>query len=397
MSLLAVQVALTVLLLACSGATVHKLWQLIHADLGYDPQHLMLVNIAFSDGAHPHWQERIHFDEQIRRAVAAIPSIQSSAIVEFDLPPSILDSVAVSISGNSAASDGHVTPLEVSANYFSTTRIPLLRGRVWSDAEVAHADRLAVINVAMQRRYWPNADPTGRTFVLNNGVVPQNIWTLAAPGNNGKYQVIGVVGDTPNHGLGEPIAPEVDLPDTLRAFDSVNLALRSNRTPPKSCMQCGKRFVASTQGRPWVTSSPRRTSLNATALLASDSSHGSSPHLPHWLSTFAASGLFSILSYLTSQRVREFGIRMALGAQRRHIVRLLTVPSGIAVLVGCIAGLAANYACSRVFAQWTSGDARDPLMLGCVVLLLLVVALLASLLPSLIAASTEPMRALKAE
>jgi ABC-type antimicrobial peptide transport system permease subunit len=112
---------------------------------------------------------------------------------------------------------------------------------------------------------------------------------------------------------------------------------------------------------------------------------------------FAASGLYSILSYLVSQRTREFGVRMALGAKRRHIFRLVTLPAFVAVLVGSAFGLAISCACSHLFAQWTSGDARDPVMLSFVLLLMFAIAFTASLIPAWLATSIDPMHALRTE
>ncbi|HEY1902816.1 MAG TPA: ABC transporter permease [Terracidiphilus sp.] len=397
MSLLALQVALTVLLLACSGATLRKLSQLVHADLGYDPHNLVSVSIALRDGAYPHWQRRINYYDQILKTISTNPSVASAAIVEGDLPPSILDSATLSLSGSSSRSDGSVIPQQVSPSYFSTLRIPLLRGRVWSDAEALHANRLVLINSAMQRRYWPNENPIGQTILLNNGVVTTNVWTLAAPGNNGRYEIIGVVGDSPNRGLDEQVAPEVYLPYTMRTFDSFSLVIRTNGDPSNLLHAIKEQVHAidATQAVGAMTTASyllERDSLGRERFVACLFTAFALLGL-----AFAASGLYSILSYLVSQRTREFGVRMALGAKRRHIVGLVTLPAFVAVLIGSAFGLLASYACSRLFAQWTSGDARDPVMLGFVLLLMLAIAFAASLIPACLATSIDPMRALRTE
>jgi putative ABC transport system permease protein len=211
MVLLAGQAAITVLLLACSGATVQKLSRLMHADLGYDPHNLLSVSLALREGDHHEWGDRIAYYEQIRTTIEADPDVVSAAIAEANLPPSNVGSTPLSIPGMSTAG-GEVESERVSPQYFATLRIPLLQGRAWSAPEVAHAAHLVLINQTMQRRYWPHRSPIGQTIVLNHGVAAGNVWTLVAPGNDQHFQIIGVVGDAPNQSLEEQVAPAVYVP-----------------------------------------------------------------------------------------------------------------------------------------------------------------------------------------
>jgi ABC-type antimicrobial peptide transport system permease subunit len=112
---------------------------------------------------------------------------------------------------------------------------------------------------------------------------------------------------------------------------------------------------------------------------------------------FAVSGLYCIESYLVAQRTREFGVRIALGASGRHIVGLVTTPSFVAVLAGTVIGLGLNFGLSRVFAEWTRGNSRDPWMLAVLVGVVMVTAVLASIVPARLAVGIEPMEALRAE
>jgi putative ABC transport system permease protein len=395
--LLTVQVALTVLLLACSGATLRRLSQLVHADLGYDPHHLISVSMALRDGAHTHWADRIGYYEQIRKAVSSNQEIVSAAIAQNNLPPSIVDAVSLSVPGSSSAFTGHIVKQQVSPEYFSTLRIPLLRGRVWTGAEVAHAAHFALINRAMQKRWWPNASPVGQTVVLNNGAVIGNVWTLVAPGNDNRFQIIGVVGDSPNKGLDEEVSPAIYLPYTMNPYDWLNLMIRTRGDAPGLLRRIKEQVYAidADQAVGDVT--------YATDLLESDSL-GRERFVSYLFTAFAvlglafaASGLNSVLSYLVAQRTRELGLRIALGAQRWQIAGLVTRPSLLAVACGAAIGLAADFACSRIFAQWTHGDARDPLVLVLVLAILLTVACAASTIPAWIAASIAPSRALRME
>jgi putative ABC transport system permease protein len=397
MALFTGQVALTVVLLAASAATLRNLWQVVHADLGYDPQDLMSVSLTLRDGAYPRWLDRVNYYEQIRRQISSQPGVGSVAIVEGRLPPALTGTASFSIPGDKAGPSRQVLPQGVSSRYFSTMGIRLLRGRVWSDAETVHADHVAVINEATRRRYWPNTDPIGRTFVLNNGIVAGNVWTLVAPGNNGTYQVIGVVADSPNQGLDEPVAPAVYLPYTMRAWDWFNLVIRT-QTDPGTLLHAIREKVHGIDSDQAVGDVKTANDMLEEASLGRD-------RFVAWLFmtfaclalSFSAFGLYSILSYLVIRRTREFGVRMALGAQRRHIARLVLAGSSIATAAGISIGLLVDSFCSHTFAEWTHGNSRDPLVLSFVVLLLLVVAFAASLLPARAAMFIDPMQAIRSE
>ena len=139
--LLTVQVSVTILLLASSGATLRKLFELIHANIGYDPRDLASVSLVMREGAHDHWADRVHYYEQIREAIAADPNVLSAAIGV--LPSRNLEATPVSVPGLRDAS-GYVVAQQVSPEYFFTAAIPLLLGRVWTRDEALHASHLAL-------------------------------------------------------------------------------------------------------------------------------------------------------------------------------------------------------------------------------------------------------------
>jgi predicted permease len=396
MALLAVQAAITVLLLACSGATMQRLSRLTHADLGYDPHNLLSVSLAIREGNHHAWSDRTAYYEQIREAVGADPDVVSAAIAEGSLPPGNLASTPVSIPGMNTA--GRELALQrVSPEYFRTLRIPLLIGRIWSASEISHAAHFALINVAMQRRYWPGGNPIGQTIVLNHGVAAGNVWTLVAPGNDQHFQIIGVVGDAPNQSLQEQVAPAVYLPYTGIVHDWFNLALRTRGGGAAALLHRIKERVRAIDAEQAVGDI-----VTAEDLLKEDISRDrfvASLFTAFALLAlaFAVSGLYCIQSFLVTQRTREFGVRLALGARREHIVGLVTRSSLLAVLAGTLTGLTLNLALSRIFSQWTSGDSRDPAMLAIAVAVLMTSAALASVVPSRLAASIEPMEALRRE
>ncbi len=396
MALLAGQAAITLLLLACSGATLEKLWRLMHADLGYDPHGLLSVSMVVREGAHPGWKDRTAYYEQIRTAVAAGTDVSSVAISEGGLPPSDLFSTPVSIPGIDTGGS-EVEPGRVSAHYFATLRIPLLHGRVWSAPEEASAAHVALVNQAMQRRYWPHQDPIGKTIVLNHGVAAGNVWTVVAPGNDQHFQVVGVVGDAPNRALEEQVAPAVYVPYTGITHDWINLVIRTRAAPTAALLkQIKQRVHAIDAGQAlgdMVTAEDLlEEGMGGDRFVASLFTAFAFLGL-----TFAVSGLYCTQSFLVTQRTREFGVRIALGARREHIVSLVTRSSLLAVVVGTMVGLACDVGLSRVFTRWTSGNSRDPEMLAIVVAVLLMAAIFASLIPARTAASIQPGEALRTE
>jgi putative ABC transport system permease protein len=383
-----------VLLMAGSGATLRKLSQLIHADLGYEAQNLASVNLVMREGAHDQWADRVQYYEQIRDAVRGDPNVVSAAI--GFLPPGIFASTPVSVPGLKGAS-GQAVPMRVSPEYFATLHIPLLLGRTWTKTEAAQGARLALINQSMRHRYWPDTNPIGQVFVLNNGIANANAWKLVAPGNNQHYQVIGVVGDTPNKGLDEAVAPGLYIPYSMTAYDGFNIVVRS-RGDPAALLHAIKEHVKGVDASQAVGDFVRAADILEGDSLGRERFVASLFSAFAFLGlAFAAAGLFSIQSYLVAQRTRELGLRLALGAGKSDIVKQITRGSAVAVVLGTVLGLLLTVALSQGFAHWTKGDVREPGMLAIVTIVLFVAAALASAGPALAAASIAPTDALRAE
>jgi len=394
MILLTSQVAITILLLACSGATLRKLNQLIHMSLGYDPASLYSVSLTLREGAHNQWPDRVRYFEEIRQAVSSIPGVEIAAI--GSLPPNIWTSKPISIPSLNV-NTGHISPLQVSPEFFSTLRVPLLRGRVWTSDEAVHAAHLAVVNEAFKRRYWPNSDPVGQLIILNNGVANANAWTLVAPGNNQHFAIIGVVGDFPNQGLDEETGPAVYLPFSMTPSDALEVIVRSH-TEPVALGRTIKQQVHKIEAGQAVSGLFKATdALEGDSLGREKFAASLFTAFAFLALVFAVCGLYCIQSYLVAQRNRELGVRLALGARRLHIIRLVTNSSLAAVLAGSAIGVVLSVTASRVFAQWTNGNPRDPATLALVVAVLLVAAFFASLGPAVAATSIAPAKSLQAE
>ena len=235
--LLAAQIALTVLLLVGTGAAVRGLIGLYRTSLGYDPRHVIIASITLPDRSAPttsrtEWADRATFYERLRNRVADVPQVESVALATFGIPPESGQwSVVVEVPGRDMT--GYETPIvqRISANYFATMKIPLIRGRVWSESESAGTPHVAVVNQTMARELWPDESAIGRRVRMPDYVKSSTYFRLAAPGSDGWFEIVGIVGNTPNVGLHEPPAPSIYVPYTLMLGDSLNVILRTSHDP----------------------------------------------------------------------------------------------------------------------------------------------------------------------
>lgn len=235
----------------------------------------------------------------------------------------------------------------------------------------------------------------GQTIVLNNGVANGNVWKLVAPGDDQHFQILGVVGDSPNMGLGEEVSPAVYLPYSMTPLDGFDVVLRTRGDTP-DVLRGIKQAVHRVDPGQAVGDL-----VSATQMLEGDSL-GRERFIASLFTAFAClglafavSGLYCVQSYMVALRTPEFGVRIALGAGRLHLVALVTRTSAIAVMAGTVVGILLSLAMSQVFAHWTNGNARDPQMLVAVVGVFFVAALLASVGPAVVTSSIAPTRALR--
>jgi hypothetical protein len=250
--LLAAQIALTVLLLAGTGATVRVLMGLYRTSLGYDPHNVIIATINLPDRASPgqisytEWADRATFYERLRNRMADVPQVESVALATYSgIPPRSGQRTVVDVPGRDMTGDEAPILQRISAHYLATMKIPLIRGRVWSDAESAGTPHVAVVNQRMARERWPDESAIGRRVRIPEYIKSSTYFRLAAPGSDGWFEIIGVVGDTPNVGLHEPPAPSIYVPYTLMLSDSLNVILRTSHDPLSMTDRFGRRCVPS--------------------------------------------------------------------------------------------------------------------------------------------------------
>jgi predicted permease len=393
--LIAGQVALTVVLLAGAGCSVRTFLRLFVTHLGYDPSHLLTITLQFPDGSHLQLPERQNFYTQVRKQVAMIPGVQSAAIYPFGFPPQAHFVRRLELFDKPASTNLNVIVNPVSSQFFDTLKIPILQGSVWSAQESEHASPVAVVNQSFVRRYaHPEGKILGRRIRLPDFTAFTS-WMLAHPSSHDWLLIEGVIGDTPNEGLSKPPAPAVYVPYSLVLGDSFNLAIRTAGNPLSLTRAIRERIHAIEAGQP-VTQIQTAEEILSEEGWATEKFVASLFLLFSALALVLASmGLYSVVSFLVTQRSREFGIRMALGASRTKVLMSVLSSNVQAVASGLTAGFLLCFLGNGLLQHWTQGSLYDPWILSSASALLLFVGTVASLLPAWRASQIDPMTALR--
>jgi predicted permease len=394
--LLAAQVAFTVLLLAGTGAAVRVLIGLYRTSLGYDPHNVIIASINLPENHYTKWADRAAFYERLRNRMADVPQVESVALATASgIPPQSGQRAVVDVPGRDMTGDEAPIYQRISGYYFATMKIPLIRGRVWSDSESGGTPHVAVVNQTMARELWPDESVIGRRVRMPAYIQSTSYYRLPAPGSDGWFEIIGVVGDTPNVGLHEPPAPSIYVPYTLMLTDTVNVILRTSHDP-LSMTRSIREAVRTVD--PYQPVDVVRTAEDALA----DAGWARERFVTSLLLGFAmfalmlgVVGLYSVVSYSVSCRFKEFAIRLALGAGRARIVRIAVQRAVLAVVAGLFAGLALSVGLNTVVARWSVGNLNDPVVLVAVSVVLFAATMMSAAIPANRAASIQPPDALR--
>ena len=384
--LVVVETALALVLLTGAGLLPRSLMRLTEVDLGFDPHHLLVADV---------WLPVTLFDEPERQAIffheaierlRALPGVEDAAATTH-YPVSIFNALAsgVLVAGAPAAErDTPVSIAYVSPAYFRTLGVRLLNGRSFADQDVANSRPVVILNQSEARSLFRDCDAVGHEISLDGAKGP---WR----------EVVGVAADTRNYTLERQPWPEIYVPYQQQPSFFMTFVLRS-KNDPMGLAAGLRRAVASVDPNEPVSGIrtmddvvrklvvPRQFKLallGSFALLAL---------------ALGAVGLYGVISYAVTERTHEIGIRMALGAERNDVLRLVIGQGFKLTLMGVGLGIAGALALTRFLSSLLYGvKPTDPLTFGAVSLILVAVALLASYLPARRAARVDPMVALRHE
>ncbi len=369
---------------------------LTHVPLGFDADHVSNFDVSLPKGATSTWEARVNTNEQVRQAVEQVPGVSGASVSTTYFPPFGGFNAKVEVRSqptlaNSDAMLGLVSPEE-----FATLHIPLIEGRVFDDGEVKRGAHLAVVNQAFVKQFLAGHDAIGER-VRSPMLKLQQPDFISAQSPDDWLEVIGVVGDARNDGLERPAKPAVFLPYSFILPPDEFLIMRTQIDPEAAMISVKERLR---QINPEIVVSQDHT---LTWWLYTQG-WGQGRFIATLFSIFAvlalalaATGLYSVVSYAVTQRTQEVGIRMALGAQRANILRLVVSSTAIVLGAGVAAGVVLSVALSRTMSSWSGGTPRDPLTLFGSSLLLMLVAAIACLIPAWRAATVNPVVALRYE
>jgi predicted permease len=398
-ALIAGQIALTMLLLAGAGSAMEGFLRLLHTRLGYDPHNVISVGVPLHEHTFITWESRNAYFEQLRAKVAETPGVTMTAISTNATPPHSGDNLRFEILGRPAVEEQMGLVNSVNEGYFAALRIPLLEGRVWDEAENHRAALVAVINRTLAQRYFPDGNAVGHSLKVP-GFEERPPLILSVPKLADSWlQIVGVVDDAKDDGLLEPVKPAIYLPYTLSLRQWTQILVRAD-VPPLMLLHTIRQQM--------VAVNPEQQTFSEVEDLdtwISDEQEWQQEHLAAWIFgvfgvlalALAAVGLYSVVSYSVVQRTNEFGIRMALGAGRGHVLRIVFASTVVSVGSGIVAGLVLAVALNSVIQKWAQGNARDPLILLAGTALLVTVSAVACALPARYASRVDPMTALRYE
>ena len=390
------EVALSLVLLIGAGLMIRSLLRLSSVQPGFDPNNVLTARLTVPGTKFSSPAAQISFYDQVLRQVRATPGVESAGLID-SLP--IDDGGShqpVAVEGQPVvpmADQPEVDVRMISPGYFHAMRVPVLRGRDLNDADVAGRPPVVFISESMAKRFWPNENPIGKHITLTffPGVA---------------REVAGVVGDVKQDSLDQTRPVEtlywplsqltVPPSETWRSF-GMSLAVRTSADPASAISGVTSAVhqvdpetpvvgVVTMEGLISASLSPQR--FNVLLL-------GTFAGLALVLATV---GIYSVLAYSIRRRVREIGIRMALGATPSDVLQMVVADGMKPILLGVALGLAAAFALSRVVTSLIYGvRATDPLTFAGVALLLITVGLVATILPAYRATRVEPVRTLREE
>jgi predicted permease len=379
------EVALSLVLLVGAGLLMRSFVRLQTVDLGLDPDNIVVARLPLPQGQYPTAAAKHQFFEELLRRLHALPGVIAAAETST-LPPYGGIGTEIDVLGKSHTDRWEAIFQLCSDGYFQTLRLRTIRGRVLSDADVRSARRVAVVNQTLVSRYFGGEDPIGRQIrvkqleSLPDGAV-----------DNPMFEVIGVIADAKNRGIQDPPGPEMFIPYTITGAFERGLLVRTE-SDPAAMLNSVDRGVAITMTgtlNDYLTRFSYAEPRFSVVLLGVSSAVGL---------LLVALGVYSVIAYTVSRQTHEIGLRMALGASRGDVFRLVAAMGLRLLAIGLVAGVGLSLAATRLISTqlWTVSP-YDPVTLTAVVLVMVLVGVAACYFPARRALRVNPIVALRYE
>jgi len=377
------QVALSLLLLIGAGLLLRSFGHLLRVDPGFDSRDVLAMNVTLPTVKYAKPDQQIAFFDEVLRRVRALPGVRDAAVsAALPLTWKRITPVLPEGQPNVPLAQRPFIDIEaVSPQWFQTMRVPLRGGRDFTAADDAKAPKVVIVNETFARRFWPNENPLGKHVIVGR-------WTDPA-------EVVAVAADVKNKGLAQDTQAQLYLAFPQLPWGNMNLLVRTTVPPLTLASAVRTQISAVDQDQPV-------TGIQTVEELM-DTSRAQPRFTMLLLSIFSAAalalaviGIYGVLAYTVAERRLELGIRMALGAERRDIIRLVLRQGVILVIAGIAIGLIAALALSKLMSSllYKTG-ARDLETFAVAPLVFLAIALLASYLPARRAVEVNPVETLR--
>ncbi|MEK6323121.1 MAG: ABC transporter permease [Acidobacteriota bacterium] len=383
------EIALSLVLLIGAGLLIKSFMRLQQFEFGFNPDNLLTMRVQLPGTKYRDGKQVVSFYQQLLERMETVPGVQSVGAISSVFLTDTPNSTNFSIEGRPVPTGAEAieVPLDsISPSYFRVMGIPLLRGREFDNRDVDGATRVAIINDTFARRFFAGEDPIGKRYRYGSPD-PRNPWIT----------IVGVVGDMRRTGFDKAVRPETFLPEAQNPDNELTIVART-ATDPAS-------FAGALRNEVWSIDkdqsvydiktmhqtlaemmSQRRFNMLLLGVFAAVAL------------TLAAVGIYGVISYSVTQRSHEIGIRIALGAQSRDVLKLVVGQGMLLTGIGVTIGLIASFALTQLMSSLLFGvSAADPATFVLISLLLTGVALAACLVPARSATKVDPMVALRYE
>lgn len=393
-ALASAEVAISLVLLIAAALALESFARLTAVRPGFDPRNVLTFEFAPTADATDSMGKRATFFQQAIERISALPGVETAALTDAVPSDARGSDILFSMENEFNAQAGapiHDADIRInSPGYFRALRIPLVRGRTFAETDNSSSAPVVIINQAMARMYWPGQDPIGHRIWIGKAMGP----AVAEPAPR---QIVGIVSDIRQDSLADAPTPSMYIPYAQTKYGASYFVVRVHNAPLQSVPAIRQTLheldpsapVTNTEPLGQVVASSLRDWRFHAILLGI---FGALAML------IAAIGVYGVISYSMAQRTHEIGVRMALGAQRRDVMRLVLSQGARLTLVGISVGMLAAFGLTRLMASLLYGvKPTDAVTFASVAILLMSIALLACYIPARRAMGVDPMVALRYE
>jgi putative ABC transport system permease protein len=381
--LIVAESAVAVVLLIGAGLLIRSLIKLQNTSPGFESKNVLTMRLDLPEIKYPSAEKTGGFFKQLETRINGLPGVEGTGMIT-ELPLSGQpNDIPFLVDGRPRESQNFGADFRfVNANYFQTMRIPLLRGRNFTEMEVSKSSKVIIISDLLAKEAFPNEDPLGRRLLVANG-------------DFGSFEIVGVVGDIRHRELESEPLPAMYMPSFERTW--MNIVIRSQGDPGYLAAAVRKEVKAIDPDQPVAAVKPMDDWL-----AVSTSSHRYRTLLLALFAlialVLASTGIYGVMSYSVTQRTHEIGVRMALGARRVDVLKLVVRQGMFLVVIGLVLGILGAIALTRVMSSVLYEiTPKDPVTFVVVALFLPVVALVACYIPARRATKVDPLVALRYE